>query len=100
MSKDIKMSEIGQKEKLPMTPVQIEVLVNCYYRCDVDENISQSFREAVCNFLAKGVIEEHPLPECTYRTTKKGDAWVQVLCKVQCPEEKTFYVDTNGNVIE
>lgn len=95
-----------------MSPNDIEVLMHCHCSPDpLPRRDAPAVRDAVSRMMRDGIIELNPdvpqppsfLPHtsvATYATTKKGAAFVKLLCDTPYPSKQVVYVDQNGKVIE
>lgn len=79
------------------SPLNIKMLLHYYTSTTPHPDIGlQSVQEFTEELLRLGCIEPDPR-ERGYRTTERGDAWVQSLCNVEVPT--VCYVDAHGNHI-
>jgi len=77
-------------------PINIEVLLHCYYRSDAIPK-SPATQSAIYDLLAEEAIRETSAI-CSYTTTLKGDAWVKAL--MATPPPKLVFIDPrNGKVL-
>jgi hypothetical protein len=77
-----------------MTPVHIEVLMHCHYRCEALPS-TPAFKQAVEFFMLHGLIE--PCGQAgQYRTTRGGQILVDALCAVPLPVKDWVMVGTQG----
>lgn len=74
-----------------LTPVEVEVLLHCFYRPEPPPSATPAYRAAVGKLLGMSVIVSR---EGAYECTPLGDAWVKAICKTPAP--KQVFVDASG----
>lgn len=80
------------------SPSNIEVLL--HFHCGVGPHPreeAEAVQEAIDRFIQDDVIAPEGEKPGVFRTTKKGQAWVQALCNVEPP--KPAWVDSHGNIL-
>jgi hypothetical protein len=70
-----------------LTPIQMQVLLHCYYACSTYTDTSQSVYNAH-QFLAKVGLIHKPEGLAYWQATKKGTVMVEALCSVPLPTQQ------------
>lgn len=79
-------------------PAHIEFLLWCHTRSEPYPNVTlDMFRDLIQQFMDADVIEPTAV-HMHFKTTKKGAAWVKMLCDLE--EPRVAFVDGQGKVIE
>lgn len=83
----------------PLTPLELEVLLHCYYRPERHPELdhSQAVSNAFYRFAAEGIIRAH-IEHDHYVLTGKGRAWVQMI--LSTPQPRQAWIDQHGRVVE
>lgn len=73
--------------KSPLSPSDIEVLLWCHSRAEPHPRLAApAVHEAIQMYERCGMIEKRDVPDLSlYRTTAKGRAFIEALCKVSEP---------------
>lgn len=81
------------------TPAQIQLLLYffCYQETRHPDFEMDGIQYTLKRFLEWEVVERVYELEDVYRTTPLGAAWVQALCRVQCP--RIAFVDERNEVL-
>jgi hypothetical protein len=85
-----------------MTPVEIIVLLHCYFSAEPRNGLSHSLSHqgALDHWLRAGCIERDTGATFeAYHTTPRGDALVRMLKAVPLPVEELRYVNPNNGEI-
>jgi hypothetical protein len=80
-------------------PSTIRIILHHYYSPEPYPEPSEVYDATLKNFINDGLL----IPEevGTYKTTDKGKAWVEMICRTPYPEEKAAWIDPrNGELIE
>ena len=85
--------------KTPLSPSDIEVLIWSYCCCEAHpREDATAITESIKMFQDAGMVKTERERDGVYRTTAKGDAMVQSICRTQ--EPRSVWVDSDGNILE
>ena len=87
------------------SPLAMSMLMHYYYSVYPWPVMADSQTKIIKHFVRIGVFtnmhpeEEHDRsnPMC-YKVTRKGRAWVKLLCNTPCPQEA--FIDQHGSLID
>lgn len=77
-----------------LVPAELEFLIHCHAHVGQFDGLKREapvLLEARDRFLQEGIIRETGDDERPYETTKKGDAWVVMICST--PQPVSFWCD-------
>jgi hypothetical protein len=70
-----------------MSPLEVQIML--HYRCiaeDFRDLNAPAIKDAIMNFLHHEMLAVgSPWPNCTYSVTKKGHAYVEMVCALKVP---------------
>lgn len=80
-----------------MTPLHIDILIHYHtrpteYGKEDDNFYAPAVREAVDWMVGANLLESSdPGDDASFRTTDKGDAYIDAICTLPLPEKKTVW---------
>ena len=79
-----------------MTPLEIEVMLGCFYFADKSDRIGRG-NQSLAHQQAFGMLKNKDMINSkTFTATEKGKAYVEKLCSISPPKAVTTWVFEEG----
>lgn len=80
------------------TPSSIEVILHYYYSPEPHPQWrTATVQLFLNNFIREGLIVPDSMKAGFYKTTPRGDAWVEMICHTPYPVEQNVWFDPRTN---